>query len=91
MNSSQTLPISRQKNRISNKTIQYIIKSTLEKAGLQDRDLSTHKLRHTAATLMYQYGGVDVLINNAGVAQSKPFEEISMEEYDMIMNTNARA
>ena len=53
--------ISRQKNRISNKTIQYIIKSTLEKAGLQDRDLSTHKLRHTAATLMYQYGGVDVL------------------------------
>ena len=37
------------------------------------------------------YGGIDVLINNAGVAQSKPFEEISMEEYDMIMNTNARA
>lgn len=37
------------------------------------------------------YGGIDVLINNAGVAQSKPFEEISMEEYDSIMNTNARA
>ena len=37
------------------------------------------------------YGGVDILINNAGVAQSKAFEEISMEEYDMIMNTNARA
>lgn len=37
------------------------------------------------------YGGIDVLINNAGIAQSKPFEENSMEEYDMIMNTNARA
>lgn len=37
------------------------------------------------------YGGIDVLINNAGIAQSKAFEEISMEEYDLIMNTNARA
>lgn len=53
--------ISRQKSRISPKTVQFIVKSTLEKAGLSDRDLSTHKLRHTAATLMYQYGDVDVL------------------------------
>lgn len=53
--------ISRQMGRISNKTVQYIVKSTLEKAGLGDRKLSTHKLRHTAATLMYQYGDVDVL------------------------------
>ena len=53
--------ISRQKGRISPKTVQYVVKTTLEKAGLGDRDLSTHKLRHTAATLMYQHGNVDVL------------------------------
>ncbi len=53
--------ISRNKKRISPKTIQAIVKSTLNKAGLGERDLSTHKLRHTAATLMYQYGDVDVL------------------------------
>ncbi len=53
--------ISRQKGRISPKTVQYVIKTTLEKAGLGDRHLSTHKLRHTAATLMYQHGNVDVL------------------------------
>jgi site-specific recombinase XerD len=47
--------------RISPKTVQYIVKTTLEKAGMKDRELSTHKLRHTAATLMYQYGNVDVL------------------------------
>lgn len=53
--------ISRQKGRISPKTVQHIVKTTLEKAGLSERELSTHKLRHTAATLMYQYGSVDVL------------------------------
>lgn len=53
--------ISRQLGRISPKTVQYIVKTTLEKAGLSDRALSTHKLRHTAATLMYQHGNVDVL------------------------------
>ena len=37
------------------------------------------------------YGGIDFVINNAGVAQSVPFEEITMEEYDRIMDTNARA
>ena len=34
----------------------------LKKAGLGDRGLSVHKLRHTAATLMYQHGNVDVLL-----------------------------
>lgn len=53
--------ISRQKGRISPKTVQLLVKNTLEKAGLAGRELSTHKLRHTAATLMYQYGDVDVL------------------------------
>lgn len=34
----------------------------LEKAGLGNRDLSTHKLRHTAATLMYRTGTVDIRV-----------------------------
>lgn len=37
------------------------------------------------------YGGIDFVINNAGIAQSKAFEDISMDEFDSIMNTNARA
>lgn len=48
--------------RISAKTVQHIVYENLEKAGLQGRGLSTHKLRHTAATLMYQYGDVDILV-----------------------------
>ena len=48
--------------RISPKTVQYIVKTFLNKAGIGDLGLSTHKLRHTAATLMYQYGDADVLV-----------------------------
>lgn len=54
--------ISRQKKRISPKTVQHIVYSSLEKAGLDKQGYSTHKLRHTAATLMYRHGNVDVLV-----------------------------
>ena len=37
------------------------------------------------------FGRLDVLINNAGLAQSQPFETITAEEYDRIMNTNVKA
>ncbi len=53
--------LSNQKKRISRITVQKMVESNLEKNGLSGRGLSTHKLRHTAATLMYQHGGVDPL------------------------------
>jgi site-specific recombinase XerD len=54
--------VSRNKKRISNKTVQWTVKKYLEAAGLGGRQLSTHKLRHTAATLMYSTGKVDVRV-----------------------------
>ncbi len=54
--------LSSRKSRISPKSVQHIVEKYIEKSGLGDRGLSTHKLRHTAATLMYQHGGVDVLL-----------------------------
>ncbi len=54
--------LSNRLTRISPKTVQHIVKTSLEKAGLDGMGFSTHKLRHTAATLMYQYGDVDVLL-----------------------------
>lgn len=40
--------------------IQYTMKNLFRKAGLDATRLSTHKLRHTAATLMYKHGKVDI-------------------------------
>ena len=66
-----TLPVIHDKNalflslrgdRISNKTVQYVVKKYLSLSGLEYKHFSTHKLRHTAATLMYQSGKVDIRV-----------------------------
>ena len=54
--------ISRNHRRMSVKTIQAMVYKYLEKIGLNAQGYSCHKLRHTAATLMYQYGGVDIRV-----------------------------
>ncbi len=49
----------RRKTRISNRRVEQLITGAMQAAGL--KGYSTHKLRHTAATLMYQTGNVDIL------------------------------
>ena len=44
--------LSERLERISRRSVQHIVEKELDKAGLDN--FSTHKLRHTAATLMYQ-------------------------------------
>ena len=58
--SKDALFLSKRRERISNRTVQYIVKKELQKAGLDTNKYSVHKLRHTAATLMYQYGNIDI-------------------------------
>lgn len=53
--SRDALFLSERRERISNRTVQYIVKQELKKAGLDTNKYSVHKLRHTAATLMYKY------------------------------------
>lgn len=52
--------ISERKQRISKATVQHIVKKYIRESGLDPQRYSTHKLRHTAATLMYKYGHVDI-------------------------------
>ncbi|MCX7842486.1 MAG: tyrosine recombinase XerC [Clostridia bacterium] len=52
--------LSERKQRISNKTVQHIVKKYIKSSGLDPERYSTHKLRHTAATLMYKHGNVDI-------------------------------
>ncbi len=57
---TQAMFISREKNRMSNRAIQHMVSKYLKLAGFDTSIYSTHKLRHTAATLMYKHGNVDI-------------------------------
>lgn len=58
----RALFLSRFEQRISVKTVQAMVYKYLKRAGLEPKHFSVHKLRHTAATLMYQSGNVDVRV-----------------------------
>ena len=54
--------LSSREQRISNKTVQWMVHKYFGLAGLGYKKYSVHKLRHTAATLMYRSGEVDIRI-----------------------------
>ena len=57
----KALFLSERGTRISRRTVQYTVEKYVKKIGLDPRKYTTHKLRHTAATLMHQ-SGVDIRV-----------------------------
>lgn len=85
--------ISRNRNRMSVKTIQAMVYKYLEKIGLQAQGYSCHKLRHTAATLMYQYGGVDVrvlkeVLGHENLGTTEIYTHLSSEQLKKAADSN---
>lgn len=83
--SNKALFLSKRKERISNRMVQYIVEKELRKAGLDTSKYSTHKLRHTAATLMYQYGNVDIralqeLLGHESISTTEIYTHVSNEQ-----------
>lgn len=88
--------ISRNKRRISPKTVQHIVKTYLEKSGLGDMGYSTHKLRHTAATLMYQHGNVDIrvlkdILGHANLGTTQIYTHVSDKQIKQAVDSNPLA
>jgi site-specific recombinase XerD len=80
--SKDALFLSERKERISRRTVQYIVEKELKQAGLDTTKYSTHKLRHTAATLMYQYGEVDIralqeLLGHASISTTEIYTHVA--------------
>ena len=61
-NEEKALILSERGNRIARRSVQEVIERRLKASGLSGLGYSTHKLRHTSATLMYKYGDVDILL-----------------------------
>ena len=93
-NSRDALFLSEQKKRISNRTVQYIVKQELKLAGIDKADkYSVHKLRHTAATLMYKYGNVDIralqeLLGHESISTTEIYTHVDNEQIRNAVENN---
>lgn len=89
----KALFISRNHQRMSVKTIQSMVYKYLEKIGLNAQGYSCHKLRHTAATLMYQHGGVDVrvlkdVLGHENLGTTEIYTHLSSEQMKNAADSN---
>lgn len=87
------LYISTRKQRISNRAVQSTIEKYLRKAGFDTSVYSTHKLRHTAATLMYKYGNVDIralkdILGHTSISTTQIYTHLEDEDLKNAVNKN---
>lgn len=85
--------LSKRGTRITNRRVQQIVDDALRDSHLDNRGYSTHKLRHTAATLMYQHGGVDTLVlknilGHKSIATTEIYTHISNESLAEAMDAS---
>lgn len=92
----KALFLSRNHRRISRRRVQQIVENALQAAGLSGRGLSTHKLRHTAATLMYQHGGTDTrtlrdILGHKSIATTEIYTHLADEQRQAAIDNNPLA
>ena len=83
--SQDALFLSERRERIGNRTVQHIVTKELSLAGLDTKKYSVHKLRHTAATLMYQYGQVDIralqeLLGHKSISTTEIYTHVNSDQ-----------
>ena len=88
--------LSANKTRIAKRRVQQIVEENLERAGLSNMGITTHKLRHTAATLMYQHGNVDTLVlrdilGHKSIATTEIYTHLSDENLRKAIDANPLA
>ena len=71
--------------RITCRQVERIVENAMKQAGLMGLSYTTHTLRHTAATLMYQESGVDILtlqaiLGHQNVATTSIYTHMNQEQ-----------
>jgi len=82
--------------RLSARMVQIIVQKALENAELSEMGFSPHKLRHTAATLMYQHGNVDIrilkeILGHVNLGTTEIYTHISDKNVKDAINKNPLA
>ena len=91
--SDKALFLSSYKQRISKRTVENIVSKELARAGLDTTKYSTHKLRHTAATLMYKYGEVDIralqeLLGHQSISTTEIYTHVDNDQVRTAVESN---
>lgn len=90
---ADALFISRKLTRINKRTIEFMVKKYVAKAGLSYDKFTPHKLRHTAATLMYKYGNVDIrslqqILGHENVSTTQIYTHVDDEKLREAVKSN---
>lgn len=85
--------LSKNYKRIGKRSIELMLKKYLAKANLDTKKYTPHKLRHTAATLMYKYGNVDIrslqeILGHANVSTTQIYTHVDDEQLRKATNSN---
>lgn len=85
--------ISKQLKRISPRMVEMLVKKYIVLAGLDPKKYTPHKLRHTAATLMHKYGGVDIralqqILGHESISTTEIYTHIDSEEVKTAIDNN---
>lgn len=92
----KALFVSKRGTRISDDMIQISIKRLMAQAGIDTKVYSVHKLRHTAATLMYKYGHVDIrnlqqILGHQSVSTTQIYTHVDDEQLQQAVESNPLA
>ena len=92
-NSYKALFLSSYRQRISKRTVENVVDRELLNAGLDTSKYSTHKLRHTAATLMYKYGQVDIralqeLLGHESISTTEIYTHVDNDQVRSAVENN---
>ena len=95
-NKTDALFLSRLGRRISQKQVQVLVKKYLLASGIDPKRYSTHTLRHTAATLMYKYGKVDIralqhILGHESISTTEIYTHIDNEQLHIAVESNPLA
>ena len=85
--------ISERGTRIGRRTVEMMVKKYITLAGLDPKKYSPHKLRHTAATLMHKYGGVDIrslqqILGHENVSTTEIYTHVDSEQVKEALEKN---
>ena len=58
--------------------------------GFQSDLSDINRLNELVAAIKDEFGMIDIVVNNAGIFASKPFEEVTESEFDQLFTTNVK-